>query len=54
MSTSGSVADVGVGLGTTRAVTISWMAHRSLFRVILLGIPGWIHVVYCAPFKRFG
>ena len=37
---------LGIGLGSARAVVLSWHRNRSILWAILHGILSWIYVIY--------
>ena len=45
---SGEVVRTGIGLGSARAVSISWSLHKSLLWVIIHGLLSWFYVIYYA------
>ena len=53
MSGGTSVVKVGVGFGTSLAITISWSANKSLLWAVIHGLLSWIYVVYYALVHHF-
>ena len=46
MSSTGSAASSGIGLGTAIAVTISWSLNKSILWCVVHGICSWFYVLY--------
>ena len=44
----GSAAKAGIGLGSARAVAVSWSLHKSLVWAIIHGVLGWLYGIYYA------
>ena len=47
-ATTHTVAQTGIGLGSTIAVVCSWQRNRSILWAILAGILSWLYVIYFA------
>ena len=50
--TTNTVAQTGIGLGSTIAVVCSWQRNRSILWAILAGILSWFYVIYFALTRR--
>ena len=46
MSTKETVAESGIGFGSSLAIAISWSTWHSIKWAILHGICGWFYVAY--------
>ncbi len=47
-TTTRTITQSGVGLGSIIAVVISWDRNKSILLAILHGILGWFYVIYAA------
>ncbi len=51
-STTQTVTQTGIGLGSAIAVVCSWQWNRSILLAILAGIFSWLYVIYFAMTRR--
>ncbi len=47
-STTQTITQSGIGLGSVIAVVTSWDRNRSILLAIIHGILGWLYVIYFA------
>jgi hypothetical protein len=51
-STTQTVTETGIGLGSVLAVVCSWQRNRSILWAVLAGIFSWFYVIYFAVTRR--
>ena len=45
---SNNTIEIGIGMGSALAITISWSLHKSILWAILHGFFSWFYVIYYA------